>query len=1206
MFSSLRSSSSHNPSSSPPPTYVIPCSLSGRTPASTPGEAPPQGILITSSPSPSASSSSSSSSPEAPLTPPQLTEHLTHSPLPPPEFGSPRQLVRFDTECVLIPELGSKYYKQLAKSRSRSRSLTRSRSSHGHAATSSSGTEDEGTTPGKGGKTRLVVQNRSFKLPLWSSPSKGSERVKINFKVPLPVLERGRRSRSPSPVPPSPSILRERDPLPSIHVSSTPAIQIPTPGSYTTNPIYTNPHTHVSPPSSPIVAPSSSTSPAIPSVLHTQLSGTPPVPPHPTTPTAAAPLPGAPALPVSTTPLRPCCPDCLPSLHSFLSSCTSGSPWEEKYTKGAVKRMRNRSSSVASYASGDEPTVWMGEGGVISPTVMGGVLPGEGLPGVVVAPTTTAHGLNLDKPLPVPQDLLKISESEQDDEDLDASPLAPCLKPIAVDEVDKKIRERCSLDGHSSLPQDGECSLLKGGIGGPCTESDGENEDFHDASQGDRDEEDDSSDSSSDKEQESKGQVKVLPSKPITSPSASVTTSGTVTPTASSTLTPTRPTFPPTPSSNSRPSSYHSASPSHSGTSTPTPASAHPKAQYVLAPPIVKSTSGSSTPTKSILKNASQGGGRILSDAEVEAREERRKKRREERMRREVEERLAAAAAAAGGADDDGDEGEMGRRTTQLRTTTVHEDYVLVSSAGQSSESSDEGSRPLSRSSSRSSRSSRSSKKGYHRGVVKKEWDMSLGDGDAQGGLTKKGNKRHSFPLNLPFTGAIISHSAPNSPARSTFPSSIPSSKQAFAHSVSPPSPSAYSFSHKSTSSYSYNHGRCAKGRNGSTTSLNHVPHSGKKYDLSGHVKQPLYCPSINRRAASDGDMPQEEADNRDHGSCKKARRGDEEDEMLFPLPKNRTPSPIGGCGGSTGSLERCEQAKTVGKVEEQEKEMDVKREVKKEVKEQKKVESYFDEEFALPSRRSRPTPPSSSSPSIKATSTAPSSFTAPHTYASPSNPPQQQQQPLAPSTSPSPPPVQKPRNLAFIPRRGPTSILPPIPGSRPTSSHSRTFSDSQLPRSSTSSLRRRGDVGEGIPDAESIARALANAVAESQGETRVLGDATNSPTPTSSGKLKRTTTAPTNGNSSRPGTPRERSVSASESVGHSHNAGHHPASASVPSTPTMSSASPQMKGSPASGGRQVQKRKPSFSLRMKHLKEVGADVWRGVGSIGSGVGRLA
>ncbi|KAH6905851.1 hypothetical protein BKA70DRAFT_460180 [Coprinopsis sp. MPI-PUGE-AT-0042] len=205
------------------------------------------------------------------------------------------------------------------------------------------------------------------------------------------------------------------------------------------------------------------------------------------------------------------------------------------------------------------------------------------------------------------------------------------------------------------------------------------------------------------------------------------------------------------------------------------------------------------------------------------------------------------------------------------------------------------------------------------------------------------------------------------------------------------PSPSAYSFSHKSTassSSYSpssYNVRRCA-GRNGSTTSLNHVPPSGKKYDLSGHVKQPLYCPGVNRRAASDRDVPQEEADNRDHGSYEKARRCDEEDEILFPVPKNRTPSPNGGCGGSMGSLVGCEEAKTAGKIEESETAHDVKREVKKEVKE-KKVESYFDEELALPSRRSRRTPPSSSSPSIKTTSTAPSSFITPHTHASSSNP---------------------------------------------------------------------------------------------------------------------------------------------------------------------------------------------------------------------------
>jgi hypothetical protein len=917
--------------------------------------------------------------------------------------------------------------------------------------------------------------------------------------------------------------------------------------------------------------------------------------------------------------------------------------------------MRKRSSSVASYASGDgtieggvggsSTTVWMGEGGVISPTVMGGVLPGEGLAGgglIAVPPkattgTTAPGNLNLDKPLPIPQELLNIPESDQEEEDIDASPLAPCLKPIAVDEVDKKIRERCSLDGHTPIPNE-ECrSLLKGGISarvGCGAESDDDEEPT--AGQHQREESSDSASSSDSEKEKVPVVVKVLASKPLTSPTTGTTpTSGTATPSSSNTLTPTRP--------SARPSSYHSASPSDSGTSTPTPLTPHQqkdKAQYVLAPPLKPSTSGSSTPTKSILKNASQGGGRILTDAEVEAREERRRKRREERMRREVEERLLAEAAAR---DNDGldhheghhDDENEGRRTrariTPLKTQMVHDDYVLVSTAGQSSESSDEGptNRPtISRSSSRSSRSSTRSSTS-RKGIVKREWDMSLAGGDNEGGIVRKkmGNKRHSFPLNLPFAAGLGSHSAPSSPARSTFPSSISSSssKQAavFAHSVSPPSPSSPSYS-------GYNPRKSAT-RKTSSTSLQQPMRMGKKYDLSGHVKQPLYCPGINRRAASDGDVPQEEAET----GCQKTGKAEgervgggcggygEEDEMLFPLPKNRTPSPVNGSTGSLADVkEGCEGRRQDGVVEQekknQEKREDERRqderaqkeaakkesEVKKEVK---KPVDDLDEEFALPSRRHRPTPPSSSvsasivaphkssSSSIPASSSNTSNHHAlppQHPVASSSSP-----QPIQ-TSSPSPPTNQKPpRNLAF---RGPTSILPSIPGSRPTSSHSRTFSDSQLPRSSTSSLRRPY-VEEPRVDVESLAKALVDAVASSgqaQGETKAVPKV-------SSGSSSRTMTQ----------TPRERSVSASESVGHHHQ---HPTSgySSVPSTPNLSSSAngpPTSYSSngahgaaPANGGRQVQKRKPSFSLRMKHLKEVGADVWRGVGSIGSGVGRLA
>ncbi|KAH6905862.1 hypothetical protein BKA70DRAFT_460415 [Coprinopsis sp. MPI-PUGE-AT-0042] len=164
-----------------------------------------------------------------------------------------------------------------------------------------------------------------------------------------------------------------------------------------------------------------------------------------------------------------------------------------------------------------------------------------------------------------------------------------------------------------------------------------------------------------------------------------------------------------------------------------------------------------------------------------------------------------------------------------------------------------------------------------------------------------------------------------------------------------------------------------------------------------------------------------------------------------------QTKSPSGLFDGPTGSLEKIgEMREEAGRTESKayEESKAEAKEVKKEVKEQKKVESYVNEEFALPSRRSRPTPPSSTSRSTSPTR-RPHLPQAPH--------------PNNLDHSSSPPLTQKPGNLAFIAFRGATSILPPIPRSRPTPCHSRKFPDSQLPRSSTSSWLRRRHGQEGV-----------------------------------------------------------------------------------------------------------------------------------------------
>ncbi|KAH6905856.1 hypothetical protein BKA70DRAFT_1225187 [Coprinopsis sp. MPI-PUGE-AT-0042] len=368
-----------------------------------------------------------------------------------------------------------------------------------------------------------------------------------------------------------------------------------------------------------------------------------------------------------------------------------------------------------------------------------------------------------------------------------------------------------------------------------------------------------------------------------------------------------------------------------------------------------------------------------------------------------------------------------------------------------SSESSDEDSRPISHSSSRPSRSSRSSNIEVLRrnGIC----PLTMGKHSTAGRLDEEGKKMTQFPTQPPVYYFVKA--------------------------------------------------------NGSTSSLNHLPYSGKKYDLSGHVKQPLYCPSRNRRAARDGDT--------------NLREGEEGVGGVL------------GCGSSAGSLQTAKERR--------EEKLGARRRWRRRRRRWRRRR-----------RGSRPMPTSSCSPSSMAASTAPSSFTPPYIHPSPSDP---TPRPLSPCASPSPsaPPTHKPRYLAFIPRRGPTSILPPIHGLRPTSSHSQSFSDSQLPTLSTwggAGYTRCGEYREGTGKSES------------QGEaTRVFGDATNtnssSRMSSGNGKLKSTTAAPTNFNPSMPGTPSKRiqSVSASESVGHSPNAVDHPASVSVPSPPTFLSSSP-------------------------------------------------
>ncbi|KAF6758777.1 hypothetical protein DFP72DRAFT_1043398 [Ephemerocybe angulata] len=376
---------STSPTNSPNISYVIPCSLSPRR------------------------GSVSSSPPTSPLpsTPPTMATTVGYEPEyitsdDPSQWGVSR-LVRFDNECVVIPE--SEWF------------------AHSDDPNGDGGSTTKGglkSVFGLNKMKKVVMVNKSYSLPLWPAGGASSSKaeddvvtesgtedegshhqrkvVRLNFKVPIPKFTperptnasrhphlrspsveypthslpnaRGRkdtRSRSPPPASPtappiSPILVHRnispeasRSPSRTFSTTSSPSLG---PQLHETpllhhphNALYTNPRVDA------LYLPSSSPPGAgAASILHhhsassiSQSNSTG------STSSVSSPLPHATApmdpsifaiLP-ELVPLRPCCPNCNKPLEEALKQ---GEEWKEKFTKGA-RRRRRRSSSAASTTS---------------------------------------------------------------------------------------------------------------------------------------------------------------------------------------------------------------------------------------------------------------------------------------------------------------------------------------------------------------------------------------------------------------------------------------------------------------------------------------------------------------------------------------------------------------------------------------------------------------------------------------------------------------------------------------------------------------------------------------------------------------------------------------------------------------------------------------------------------------------------------------
>lgn len=315
-------------------------------------------------------------------------ECITTDTSPLPTWGVPR-LVRFDNECVVIPE--SEWF-------AHADSPSGDHSGHGKSGLKA--------VFGLNKMKKVVMVNRSYSLPLWPTASSansgraqedetttgesGTEDeaphqrkvVRLNFKVPIPKFTpekphnasrhphlrspsveypahalphvRGRRdsrSRSPPPsgsnaIPISP-ILIHRSLSPEVSRSpnrgfapgtSPPQFGSPPLEHHPHNALYTNPRLDT------LNFPSSSSPPRPGMIRHASSSNSSSSALHATSPPMD---PSIFAVLPELVPLRPCCPDCS---HTLEDALQQGEDWKEKFTKGA-RRRRRRSSSAASNVS---------------------------------------------------------------------------------------------------------------------------------------------------------------------------------------------------------------------------------------------------------------------------------------------------------------------------------------------------------------------------------------------------------------------------------------------------------------------------------------------------------------------------------------------------------------------------------------------------------------------------------------------------------------------------------------------------------------------------------------------------------------------------------------------------------------------------------------------------------------------------------------
>ncbi|EAU93356.2 hypothetical protein CC1G_04335 [Coprinopsis cinerea okayama7 len=592
--------------------------------------------------------------------------------------------------------------------------------------------------------------------------------------------------------------------------------------------------------------------------------------------------------------------------------------------------------------------------------------------------------------------------------------------------------------------------------------------------------------------------------------------------------------------------------------------------------------SGRSTPLKGCLKNASEGGGRILSDAEVELREARRALRR-----------LKAAQQGLGGGSRPEEEGDS------------DSDDTGSGSGGRSGSGGGRGSGSKTRTGGRSSGSESEREREGKGRIVRggRKFDMSTTGCDEVFEVGRR--KRHSYH-------GFTASSSSSSPS-----SSYPSTDAAKWTTTRPPAvPLAINT-------------RAANdlGRTGTIS----VPTTPTKGRGKGYVPTKIFTShsydaytSPTRRAASDGDAPTLTR----RGLIRRGSEADvdddeDEDELLFPLPRSPaatpSPKPSGSGRNSRSGSARSSPVPPVPVVIEQGPIGGSGDEGQGEEKEGEEGDKGKGNEEGGDARV--PFPDDSPRPQ-DSPSTASATPTAPVAEGS---------TPSAPAATTSSNTLQPPPLTDFKRTLHPSGHgrPPSRPGSRPGSSHSRTFSDPLVSRhfinnainnasASTSSTSPANATSSGTPGA---ATASAAATVTSDGSLQVSDGsgpgkrerrASGGSIALASARLEAEAlppsfTAPSRRSPLLPFLSHSPLFSSSSSSSHSQSHSH--ASQSPASPPSAFARRGQHSGHGGSkkdkdrdgesGGNGGGKRKPSFSLRMKALKGVGVDVLKGVSSIG-------